>query len=642
MRRTAQRRRVPQQRAPRRLGGGRDARRRVRAGGGSVRADHGTAGGRRRHARGQGRPAGDGGQLVARAGGIERATDLDVAGAIIDHVANQVAFPELDVRQRLSISTGYGVAEILVREGGDFVGGTIAQAGLRDRDITVLTMHRDTEVIPNPRENRVLHANDRLLCFGNLEAMRGMIPARRRRRAKVRKLPEFPLPTTPDADPPTRHHPAMPRQYGSARGRGRGCRRRSGRHGTVVGAVAKHTPVITSVALSGDRRAGEVVLEGGEPAAHRLVQDPRRDQQGGVAGESARTRRHHRQRRQSRPGARVRRRHFGVPCEIVVPVGAPVNKIEACRNYGATVIEHGAALNEAVALSTERAAANGTTFCPPFDDVAVIAGQGTLGLELLDDIERLRTIVVPLGGGGLASGVAIAVKSAAPPRACGRCPGQRVRAVLRRLGGRRSGADVGRRDRREASGRDHRSAHRDLGRRDRHCRRGRHRRRDGAADGSGQAGRRGRRSGRRGGADRRRSSGRPTTASPASSLSGGNVDLGLVPGLIRRRENQAGRRLSIFARIDDRPGRLARLLSVFAEGGADLIEVEHLREGLDLHVRETGIHATFAIRTREQARRTRGVGAPARVRRACRERAGSMTTVGGSLRRTAGLTKAGQ
>ena len=126
--------------------------------------------------------------------GIERATELDIAGAIIDHVANQVAFPELDVRQRLSVSTGYGVAEILVREGGDFVGGTIAQAGLRDRDISVLTLHRDAEVIPNPRENRVLHANDRLLCFGNLEAMRGMIPARRRRRAKVRKLPEFPLP----------------------------------------------------------------------------------------------------------------------------------------------------------------------------------------------------------------------------------------------------------------------------------------------------------------------------------------------------------------------------------------------------------------------------------------------------------------
>ena len=126
--------------------------------------------------------------------GIETATGLDVAGAIIDHVANQVAFPELDVRQRLSVSTGYGVAELLVREDGDFVGRTIADAGLRDRDITVLTLHRDTDVIPNPRENRKLEANDRLLCFGNLEEMRSMIPARRRRRSRVRKLPEHPLP----------------------------------------------------------------------------------------------------------------------------------------------------------------------------------------------------------------------------------------------------------------------------------------------------------------------------------------------------------------------------------------------------------------------------------------------------------------
>ena len=126
--------------------------------------------------------------------GIERATDLDVAGAIIDHVANQVAFPELDVRQRLSVSTGYGVAELLVREAGDFVGKSIGESGLRDRDITVLTLHRDTDVIPNPRDTRKLEANDRLLCFGNLEEMRDMIPARRRRRARVRKLPEHPLP----------------------------------------------------------------------------------------------------------------------------------------------------------------------------------------------------------------------------------------------------------------------------------------------------------------------------------------------------------------------------------------------------------------------------------------------------------------
>ena len=127
--------------------------------------------------------------------GIERATDLDVAGAIVDHIANQVAFPELDVRQRLTVSTGYGVAEILVRDDAEIVGHTIAESGLRDRDITVLTLHRDTEVIPNPRQNRVLEANDRLLCFGRLEEMRAMIPARRKRRSKIRKLPDEPIPT---------------------------------------------------------------------------------------------------------------------------------------------------------------------------------------------------------------------------------------------------------------------------------------------------------------------------------------------------------------------------------------------------------------------------------------------------------------
>ncbi len=131
--------------------------------------------------------------------GIERATELDIAGAIIDHIANQVDFPELDVRQRLSVSTGYGVAEIYVPEGSEFVGQTIADSGLRDRDITVLTLHRDQLVIPNPKVSRVLEANDRLLCFGKLEEMRGMIPTRRKRRAKVRKLPDEALPADADS-----------------------------------------------------------------------------------------------------------------------------------------------------------------------------------------------------------------------------------------------------------------------------------------------------------------------------------------------------------------------------------------------------------------------------------------------------------
>jgi ribosomal protein S6--L-glutamate ligase len=126
--------------------------------------------------------------------GIETATDLDVAGAIIDHIANQVAFPELDVRQRLTVSTGYGVAELHVRDDAELVGKTIAESGLRDRDITVLTLHREVDVIPNPRDSRVLEAHDRLLCFGKLESMRDLIPTRKKRRARVRPLPHEPIP----------------------------------------------------------------------------------------------------------------------------------------------------------------------------------------------------------------------------------------------------------------------------------------------------------------------------------------------------------------------------------------------------------------------------------------------------------------
>jgi ribosomal protein S6--L-glutamate ligase len=125
--------------------------------------------------------------------GIEAATNLDVAGAIIDYIANQVAFPDIDIRQRLSVSTGYGVAELLIHSGAEQVGMKLGDLGLWDRDITVLTLHRGVSVIPNPRKHVVLEAEDRLLCFGKLEEMRSMIPEKRRRRPRVRRLPKEPL-----------------------------------------------------------------------------------------------------------------------------------------------------------------------------------------------------------------------------------------------------------------------------------------------------------------------------------------------------------------------------------------------------------------------------------------------------------------
>jgi ribosomal protein S6--L-glutamate ligase len=122
--------------------------------------------------------------------GIETCTGLDIAGAIVDYIAAQVDFPEIDVRQRLTVSKGYGVSEIYIPEGSNFVGQTIAQTQLLESDINVLTLYRGAKVIPNPRPERVLEAGDKLLCFGKMESMRGMIPRkeRRRRRPTVQEL----------------------------------------------------------------------------------------------------------------------------------------------------------------------------------------------------------------------------------------------------------------------------------------------------------------------------------------------------------------------------------------------------------------------------------------------------------------------
>jgi ribosomal protein S6--L-glutamate ligase len=127
--------------------------------------------------------------------GIEGCTQLDIAGTIIDYIAAQINFPEIDLRQRLTVSRGYGVAEIYIPMGSDYIGKSIKESGLREKDITVLTLYRGTTVIPNPRSERQFEAEDRLLCFGKLELMRNLIPAktRKRRRPEVQELPELPV-----------------------------------------------------------------------------------------------------------------------------------------------------------------------------------------------------------------------------------------------------------------------------------------------------------------------------------------------------------------------------------------------------------------------------------------------------------------
>ncbi|GAA3920274.1 RimK family alpha-L-glutamate ligase [Litoribacillus peritrichatus] len=124
--------------------------------------------------------------------GIETCTGLDVAGAIIEYIAAQVDFPEIDVRQRLTVSKGYGIGEIYIPEGSKFVGKSIQETQIQEQDINVLTLYRGNKVIPNPRRDRVLESDDKLLCFGKMESMRSMVPAkaRRRRSPAVADLPE--------------------------------------------------------------------------------------------------------------------------------------------------------------------------------------------------------------------------------------------------------------------------------------------------------------------------------------------------------------------------------------------------------------------------------------------------------------------
>lgn len=293
-------------------------------------------------------------------------------------------------------------------------------------------------------------------------------------------------------------------------------------------------------------------------------------------------------------------KHFGVPCEIFVPAGASLSKMEAVRSYGATLSEGGESLYDAVLLARARADETGMNFCHPYDDPKVVAGQATLGLELLEDISDLSQIVIPLGGGGLTGGVALAAKMANPKirivgvqvRACApyagdpppegpivtladgiavKSPGDFTRPIIEEFVDEVvvveedlvADAMVFLMDRAKLY-----------------------------VEGGGAVGV---------SALMSRQVVPSKNGTTCIVLSGGNVDLGLVPGLIRRHETQAGRRLIVFARISDRPGGLARLLTLFAENGANLVEVEHVREGVHLHVRETGVQAVLEVRSRDHA-----------------------------------------
>src|SRR5829696_5267883 len=107
-------------------------------------------------------------------------------------------------------------------------------------------------------------------------------------------------------------------------------------------------------------------------------------------------------------------REAGVEATIFMPAETPVAKIEPTRNYGARAELTGATFEDALAAALAHVEETGATFIHPFEDADVIAGQGTIGLELVEQLPGVETVVIPVGGGGLASGIALALRAVKP------------------------------------------------------------------------------------------------------------------------------------------------------------------------------------------------------------------------------------
>ena len=305
-----------------------------------------------------------------------------------------------------------------------------------------------------------------------------------------------------------------------------------------------------------------------------------------------------------------------------MPPDAPIGQDRGLPQRSGATVRRGRARRSTGCVVDRRASARaqtGMVFVHPFDDPDVVAGQGTSGWSCSSDVPDLAKVVVPVGGGGLAAGVAIAVEVARPEI---EVVGVQVET---RRGVPRLAASAASRSRSRGAttiadgiavkrpGELTLDARRALARRRRGRRRGRHRRGDGAADGAGEARRRGRRRGRRGRAARRRGD--------APRASGATVRR---PQRRQRRRraarerrapprDRAGRRLVVLTRVAG-PARRARrgCWTASPRRGANIVDVEHLREGVDLHVRETGVQ--LIIETRGERPRRRGARGAARAR----------------------------
>jgi threonine dehydratase len=277
----------------------------------------------------------------------------------------------------------------------------------------------------------------------------------------------------------------------------------------------------------------------------------------------------------------------GLSATIFMPERAALAKVAATRESGAEVVLARDSVADCVDDAKAHAEEAGLAFVHPYDDPAVMAGQGTVALELLEEVTDLATVVVPVGGGGLAAGVATAVKESRPevqvvgvgadcPLADGiavKHPGELTGPLIERLLD--DSLSVGQDELADAIML--------LLERTKLV-----------VEGAGAVGVAALLAGR---------------IKPAESgttvivLSGGNIDTGVLADIARHHETSRGRRLRVFIKIPDEPGSLAALLTTIGDAGANLIDVDHVREGVGLAVSETGVELVMETRGAEHAAR---------------------------------------
>jgi threonine dehydratase len=290
----------------------------------------------------------------------------------------------------------------------------------------------------------------------------------------------------------------------------------------------------------------------------------------------------------------------GVPAAVFMPEAASLAKVGATESYGATVHLVGLNVDESVDAAIEYAERTGSTLVHPFDDPVVIAGQGTIGLEILEDAPDIDAVVVPLGGGGLLSGIACAIKAVRPEvrvigvEAAGCAPYvsslqhgaitpvPQTQTIADGIAVKRPGeitfglirdlvddvvtvtdAEIGRVIvhllEREKT----------------------------VVEGAGAV------------ALAALVNGKVSAKRSVAVLSGGNIDTPLLMQVIRFGLTVAGRYLVVRTRLTDRPGELMHLLQVVAQNHVNILLISHHRESVDVAVAETGIELT--LETRDEA-----------------------------------------